>query len=206
MNFQGFYKDFKDFPLISLAEIRKLYPRFHSRRLHEWQERGYLKMLCPGYYFFPSEKLSDTQLFTFANRIYSPSYVSLESALSWHGVIPEAVYVVTSVSTKKTRAIETSSGNFFYRTIKKELFFGFDLCAGRFVFKMADVEKALLDFFYLNSHLNSAADIEGLRLNQSVLKEKLRPQILSSYLKVFSNQRLNQRLKLVLKEILDVKL
>ena len=50
-----------------------------------------------------------------ANLIFGPSYVSLESALSYHGLIPERVEAVTSVTTGRSRVFETPFGVFSYR-------------------------------------------------------------------------------------------
>ena len=52
-----------------------------------------------------------------ANLIYGPSYVSLDYALSYHGLIPERVEVVTSVTTRRSRKFETPLGSFSYRML-----------------------------------------------------------------------------------------
>ena len=54
-----------------------------------------------------------------ANLIYGPSYVSLETALSFHGWIPEAVHSVSSVSLGRARTFETPLGYFDYVQIKQ---------------------------------------------------------------------------------------
>src|SRR3989338_4334322 len=127
MNYETFRQTFKDYTVFSLDEIRKLEPRFHRRRLTEWQDRGYLKKLSRGYYIFSDLPLSEQVLFEIANRIYPPSYVSLETALAYHKLIPESVYAVTSVSTRKTYHLRTPVAELFYRTVKGNLFFGYNL-------------------------------------------------------------------------------
>jgi hypothetical protein len=52
-----------------------------------------------------------------ANLIYGPSYISLDYALSYHGLIPEGVVVVTSVSLSRSRRFETPLGLFTYRSL-----------------------------------------------------------------------------------------
>src|SRR5258705_210846 len=52
-------------------------------------------------------RMTDVNLFELAQRVYGPSYISLESALSYHGLIPEAVYAVTSVCMKRSKEFET---------------------------------------------------------------------------------------------------
>ena len=57
-----------------------------------------------------------------ANRLLSPSYVSFEYALSYHGLIPERVYEVTSATTKPKKEFDTPLGSFSYRTVPVRVF------------------------------------------------------------------------------------
>src|SRR5579864_6761878 len=102
MRYLDLKNQLNDFIVFSLKDIRKLDSSFYNRRLSEWRRKGYIKMVRRGYYIFSDLKLSEDVLFLIANRIYSPSYVSLESALSYYGLIPEGVLSITSVSTRKT--------------------------------------------------------------------------------------------------------
>ena len=83
-----------------------------------------------------------------ANLIYGPSYVSLEYALHYHGLIPERAEVVTSVTCGRSRSFDTPVGPFSYRMIPMEAFrTGMDLVElddGR-SFLIATPEKALAD-------------------------------------------------------------
>lgn len=60
-----------------------------------------------------------------ANKIYKPSYISLQYALSHYGMIPEAVMQVTSVTSLKTMQFKNEFGEYFYQTVKPELMFGY---------------------------------------------------------------------------------
>lgn len=108
-----------------------------------------------------------------ANILYPPSYISLEYALSFYGMIPEAVFALTSVSTKKTQKFSNPFGDFLYRNIKREAFFGFRIAKDEFgvVFLIATPEKALLDYFYFNipaaSRLDETFFDESLRLQNT---------------------------------------
>lgn len=87
-----------------------------------------------------------------AGALYSPSYLSLHWALSWHGVIPEAATVLTSVTTRSTRSFENSFGVFTYRSLKPALFHGSTVeTIDGLPVRMASAEKALFDFWYLES-------------------------------------------------------
>ena len=89
---------------------------------------------------------SSTHRFTVANLLYSPSYVSLESALSYWGMIPEKVVNITSVTNKRTREYTNKLGQFYYNPIKSSsLHLGivYD-AANRFV--IANQTKAVSDY------------------------------------------------------------
>lgn len=61
--------------------------------------------------------------FELAQYIYGPSYISLESALSFYGLIPEAVYTVTSVTCRRAKEFQTPLGQFSYLHLPEENFF-----------------------------------------------------------------------------------
>ena len=91
-------------------------------------------------------------LYTLAQHIYGPSYISLESALSWHGWIPEAVHSITSTSFKKSKEFKTPLGLFSYDRIPQERFYSevkrlVDESGN--VFLMASPLKALADYVYV---------------------------------------------------------
>src|SRR3546814_12610637 len=52
--------------------------------------------------------------FLLANHIFGPSYVSVETALSYYGLIPERVYETTSMTTQAPRKFNTPLGTFTY--------------------------------------------------------------------------------------------
>ena len=117
----------KEFTIFSLADIERIDSNFYRRRLNEWQDKGYIKKIIKGYYIFSDLELSENILFEIANRIYSPSYISFEMALSYYHLIPESVYGITSASTRRTYKFKTPIAEFSYRTIKHNLFFGYNL-------------------------------------------------------------------------------
>jgi len=82
-----------------------------------------------------------------ANVVYPPSYISCETALFHHGIIDQAPFVIVSVSTRKSRRIRIGDNHFLYHRIKNSLFWGYTQELG---YLMAEPEKALLDWLYLN--------------------------------------------------------
>lgn len=202
MNILAFKEKFKDFVAFNLSDIRKIEAAFDLRRLNEWQAKGYIKMLRRGHYVFSGIEINDPVLFLLANKIYAPSYVSLEMALAYYNLIPEAVYGITSVASRKTNYFKTDFGEFIYRHIKPQLMFGYKLIGyqGK-IFKLAEPEKAVLDFFYLNTHIEAKEDFEGLRFNSEEFVENSDKDKFKDYLSAFENKKLAQRVNTFLRYI-----
>jgi predicted transcriptional regulator of viral defense system len=139
-------------------------------------------------------EVNENVLFEIANKIHSPSYVSLEMALSYYHLIPEGVYVITSISTLKPYKYTTPIGTFSYRKIKPGLFFGYNLVNhdGR-QFRIASIEKAILDYFYLNPHIT---DFNSLRINSELFWQQLDEDLLYIYLEKFVQKRLAKTIHL----------
>lgn len=138
-----------------------------------------------------------------ANLIYGPSYVSLEYALSFHGLIPERVEVITSVTTKRKKEFETPVGLFSYEHLYIDAFpWGQSLIKFHdgYTAMMATPEKALLDTVSLRIKSTlEISDVENLlfadlridesnfnRLNRSKLLE-LATYYKSSNVKIFTH-------------------
>jgi len=186
----------KDFPIFSIKDIEKMDLSFHKQRLSEWQKKGYVKKICKGFYIFSDLKINEPMLFIIANRIYEPSYISLEMALSIYGLIPEAVYKMTSVTSQNTKNLKTPVGDFIYRHIQPSLMFGYELQEyNGHHYQIAEIEKAVLDYLYLNSKINDNESFEGMRFNISELKEKINIEKFNKYLEAFNNKSLARRAK-----------
>jgi predicted transcriptional regulator of viral defense system len=195
MKFLELKNELNDFSIFSLNEIKIIDPNFHRRRLNEWQDKGYIKKVIRGYYIFSDLQLSEEILFKIANRIYSPSYVSLESALSYYHLIPESVYGITSISTRKTCHFKTAIGEFIFRSVNPPLFFGYYLMGykGQYL-KMASIEKTLLDYFYLHSDIETKQDFDSLRINKEMFFEQTDEKKLMSFLERFNQKKLTRRI------------
>ena len=202
MKFIELKKELGNFLVFNLNDIRKIEAEFDLRRLNEWKDKGYIKMIRRGYYIFSDLELNESVLFLIANKIYSPSYISLEMAFSYYNLIPESVYGITSVTSQKTNSFKTNLGEFIYSHIKPELMFGYNLVkCGIHSFKIAEIEKALLDYFYLNPQIKTKDDFAGMRFNKEAFKNNSDREKLLSYLKIFNNKSLKKRLEKFLKHI-----
>lgn len=192
----------KDFTVFSIRDIKRIDSNFYRRRLNEWQEKSYIKKIIKGYYIFSDLRLNENVLFEIANRIYNPSYISFEAALSYYHLIPDSVYVTTSASTRRTYNFKTPIGKFKYTTIKPELFFGYNLeNFNNKCFKIASIEKAILDYFYINSDLKKESDFAEIRINKELFLRHIAEEKFFRFLDKFSQKTLTKRIESFLKFI-----
>ncbi|MCD7731928.1 MAG: hypothetical protein LUH56_00605 [Oscillospiraceae bacterium] len=113
-----------------------------------------------------------------AESIYGPSYISFEYALSFYGMIPEAVYTVTCATfeKKKKKRYETAFGTFTYRDIPSEAFpLGIRIMKdGDYYYRIATPEKALCDKLYTVKPVANSAQMrillfDDLRIDEDEL-------------------------------------
>lgn len=169
---------------------------FDRNNLTRWCRKGLLVKLRNEYYAFPEYRQTPGFARYVANQIYKPSYISLHSALSIYGVIPEEVVQLTSVSTLKTAHFTNPFGSFYYQNVKEALYFGYEIITiqdGRGVL-MATPEKALLDLLYLNPYYKTEQDLEELRLDWDWMQDELDLSRLSEYTSRFESRVLEQKI------------
>ena len=142
-------------------------------QLSRWAKSGKLIQLRRGLYTLPDtyRKVS-AHPFVIANRIKRASYVSLQSALAYYGLIPEYTPVTTSVTTERLGKYNTDIGTFIYKGIKKNLFMGYTSIEfdDKQTALIATPEKSLLDLIYLTPQSESWEYLRELRLqNMEIL-------------------------------------
>jgi predicted transcriptional regulator of viral defense system len=142
-------------------------PNDVRRQLSRWTKTGHIYQLRRGLYALapPFQKVKPHP-FVVANRMVRSSYVSLQSALGYYGLIPDVVPVTTSVTTGRPNQWQTPLGVYTFRHIKTELFVGYrlvDLVGNQQAF-VATPEKALLDLVHLQRGGDSAEYLQELRL------------------------------------------
>jgi hypothetical protein len=194
-----FLQKFEHNPVFSIADVFRVYPGFDRKNLVRWQEKGLVLKLRNKWYALPDKIRDEADLFTVASSIYTPSYVSLESAFAFYGWIPEGVFTVTSITTLKTAFFSNKTGHFRYTNLKESLFFGFWFPGN---FRMAEPEKALLDYLYLHPELTAPDDFESLRWFREEISEKIDFQKLLDYAHLFNSVTLDRRVT-VFKKFLD---
>lgn len=140
-------------------------------------KRGLFIKLRNGLYMI---KDSNPDYFFIANKLYQPSYISLETALSHYKIIPEVVYTITSITTKATREFETPIGNFSFQQIKIPAFTGYGIQEiDRYKVFFAEAEKALADYLYF-------VELKKVSLNDRLNLKNVNKSELITYAKLFN--------------------
>lgn len=205
MKFEKFIKIAEYLPVIDteilLAGISD--PNSIKVQISRWKKAGKLIQLKRGLYLF-SKPYRKVEIYEahIASLLKKPSYISLEKAFEYHNLIPEAVTVYTSVTTKRPDRFISEIGDFDYRHIKPALFWGYDLVS---LYKqtafIASPEKALLDFFYIRKVDASTEYLDELRLQN--LKD-IDVDKLIEYAKRFKKPGM-RRIAELLKKYIDLK-
>jgi len=137
------------------------------RQLSRWVKGGRLLQLRRGLYALaPPYRKVTPHPFLVANRLVRGSYVSLQSALAHHGLIPEHVPVTTSMTTGRPQRRESPLGSFEYHHVRKDLLTGYRLESlgdGQEAL-VATPAKALADLVGLVPGADSSAYLSELRL------------------------------------------
>lgn len=196
MKYLEFKNTVRRFPLISSTHIANISkkPQILKVQMRGWQEKGLIIKLRRGLYILNKNdrKIEPSRIFL-ANALYSPSYVSMEYAFGYYDLIPEKVEDVTSITTKKTAKFKNLFGTFIYQHLKTDLFFGFAEIEDEngLPLYIAEPEKAMLDFIYLNlgDFKGKRKDVFNLSYrfqNLDILKKKK----LMDFAKRYKNKRI----------------
>jgi len=108
-----------------------------------------------------------------ANHLYGPSYFSLESALSFYGLIPERVYSTRSMTCKRAKQFLTPVGMFDYITVPGDYFsIGIhqEIINNQYAYLIASPEKAICDMIVATPGLR----LQSVKAMRSYLEEDLR--------------------------------
>ena len=147
--------------------------------VYRWKNEKLIYVLKKGLYelTYPSDfNIPDLYI---ANKLYGPSYISLETALSNYSIIPQVSMAVTSITTKTTRKFKNKHGLFIYRTVKPESFLGYYVeKQGPFEILIAEPEKAFVDYLYFKIFIDNQTSLKNERIDKDIIsslnKNKLR--------------------------------
>jgi len=161
-----------DYNFIKHALSRYKNPRV---KINDLLKKGEIIRVKKGLYVFgPQLARGPFSKETLANLIYGPSYISLDYALSFYGLIPERVETVTSVSNKRKKLFNTPVGIFSYRYINPSIYpYGITIYEAdkQHSILIATKEKALADTLYFSDKISDEVQMEkylfeDLRLNR----------------------------------------
>lgn len=148
---------------------------------------GIIQKARKGLYFLDDNPPSE---FEIANKLYQPSYISFETALSFYGIIPETIFEITSATPKTTRNFTVNNLKFSYKKIKKDCFVGYQpKKIQNVIILMAEPEKALADLLYFIALGKRSFSYERINL------QKIKKQKLMNYAKAFNNKKLFELIK-----------
>jgi len=172
MEFDRLLKLVGDAPVFESALLLAgdINPKVVRLQLTRWVKSGRIYQLRRGLYALapPYQKVKPHP-FMVANLMQRASYISLQSALAFHGLIPDIVHATLSVTTVRPARWETPLGIFEFRHIRRELLRGYRMLElpgsrpGQQAL-VATPEKALLDLVYLQPGGATPGYLDGLRL------------------------------------------
>lgn len=164
---RNYIKNYTDVPLTHQLVMESLvtYERPNDK-ISELLKSGFLIALRRGLYVpGPEADLSIPDVFVIANHLRGPSYVSLESALSYWGMIPERVVETSSITLKTTKTYNTRIGRFSYRHLAFP-YYSFGLqrieLTPRQAAIIATKEKAICDKIILTPGVNLRSQVQTL--------------------------------------------
>jgi len=187
--------------IFSLRDIENLFPgenlKTLKNNLGRWVKKALLLRLRKNLYEFIEPGLeSNVPDVYVGNKLYAPSYISLETALSIYSLIPDIAVQVTSLTTLPTREFKNRHGSFFYRSCQKKAFTGYKLMQYEGVkILIADKEKALVDFIYFSLRQKEPLDFDEERLERDLIK-KLNWSKTLKYAKLFNKKTVSALLEL----------
>ena len=200
MTYQSFYNQWHHLACFSTTQVRAIYPDFNRSNYLQWQKAEYIVPLRQGWYAFSDYINKPDYARYIASKIYAPSYISLHTALSYYGMIPEAVVEITSITTRKTAHFENKFASFSYQTVKPDLFWGYEpkLMRDGQSFMLATPEKAIIDLLYLYPQYSTPNQMRELRLDDDFMHDELNVERLLDYTKRIGSPVLNKRVKILI--------
>lgn len=162
----------KNILLFTFNDLFKLFPikskNTAKHLIRRLKKEGIIRALIRGRYFFTLTQPKFVE-YRIANFLYQPSYISLETALSYYGLLSQFPYQTISVTVRKSKKIMSESKTYIYSQIKKELYTGFVKTND---FLIASEEKAIFDaYYFIKKGLRSPSILE------EASKEKLKKAI-----------------------------
>ena len=168
----------KNINLFNIVQIGNLFALKNENTLRHLLRRlkkqEIIISLTRGKYLFALAKKEPLE-YEIANFLISPSYISLESALSYHGIITQFPYQITSVTIKKTREIKIGQKIYSFAKLKKPYFNDF---IRQDNFLISSKQKTIFDYYYF-----AYRGLRTLNLLDGIDEKLIKNKKLKRYLK-----------------------
>lgn len=186
----------------TLIEFRRLFgiSEIAAKKFTErYVKKGFFIRLKKGLFTI---KANPPSPYVIANRLYEPSYISFDAALSFHGIIPETIYVMTSATPKATRRFQAVQNIFMYHKIKRNAYTGYKLVEylGEHIL-IAEPEKALADYLYFvdlekRQLAYERIDLKKIKRAKLIFYARLfgRPKMIKIIERLYADFRKHQRI------------
>ena len=151
--------------LASFDDLKKVFKKQYNdsqikQKIVRLAKRGWLVRVKKGLYVVVSDitalSSNTVSLLRISQALNSDSYISLSSALFYHGLVDQLQKDVTAISTTRTKHYEFQGFSFTFSKVQEDFYFGFSekRVEGKLV-KIADLEKVVLDYLYLKKDIYS---------------------------------------------------
>lgn len=205
-SFEEFKTAFLPMGCFTGTQVRVWKPQFNRDNLTRWVGQGRILRLRQGLYCFPELRQMPGGALFASQKIYQPSYISLQMAMHFYGIIPEEVVQVTAVTTKKTAGFENALGQFAYHHVASRFMFGAEVLhaqGGGFPVVIATPEKAIVDLLHLNPAYRTVDDMRNLRLDESFMRDEFDLTRFETYLDIIGSPTLTARAAILLETYHD---
>jgi len=180
-------KNLKIFTILDFQRIFNLNYESAKKTISRYVKKKIFTKARKGLYYLTQDSPFD---FLIANKLYQPSYISFETALSFYGIIPETIFEIISATSRPSREFIVNSLKFSYKKIKKECFLGYlPKKIKEETVLIAEPEKALVDFLYFVALKKREFSYERIDL------KKIKKKKLIEYAKCFKNKKLLELVK-----------
>ncbi|MEA3273463.1 MAG: hypothetical protein U9Q72_02635 [Patescibacteria group bacterium] len=190
MKFFDFERKINNQAIFTAEEVKTIFYNQENImvQISFWVKKGYLKKIEKGVYILANRE-PDLDSMLMAGKIYYPSYLSLEFALNYYGIIPDIPGTYTSVTSRKTKNFQNEFGNYSYQQVKQDFFTGYNVLKDQNIsFNFATPEKAMMDYLYLNKDRLVPEENfwQELRINEEF---KFNKKMLNDYKKLLKNKK-----------------
>lgn len=176
-------------------------PAAHRNLVYRAKQAGEISIIRKGLYILePAYRQEGADPIVIAPLIYGPSYVSFESALRFHGIIPDIVQTTSSATSLRSRTFATSTGYFDFKTVPVSFFFAgvrlisYNVNNKPLLGLVASPVRALADLLYTRRDITWEKDgpaflEDSLRIDLKELEEALNQDELDEVKETFSHKR-----------------